>query len=90
MEPSALHVAEESEAAGLGWATSLRGRLPKLDSLLKFLEVSHSLGLDHFLGPPVVPFLTPCCGEGCPTKTDYRKKGTLILASLLKDLGSGT
>ena len=25
-------------------------------------------------------------GEGSPTKIDYRKKGTLILTSLLEDL----
>ena len=37
------------------------------------------------LGPPVVPF-HPFFGEGYPTKIDYRKKGTLILTSLLKDL----
>ena len=32
------------------------------------------------LGPPVVPFY-PFLGEGSPTKTDYRKKGTLIPTS---------
>ena len=37
------------------------------------------------LGPPVVPFY-PCLAEGSPTKIDYRKKGTLILSSLLEDL----
>ena len=26
-------------------------------------------------------------GEGSPTRIDYREKGTLILTSLLKDLG---
>ena len=26
-------------------------------------------------------------GEGSPTKIDYRKKGTLLLTSLLEDLG---
>ena len=31
---------------------------------------------------PCYPFL----GEGSPTKIDYRKKGTLILTSLLEDL----
>ena len=34
---------------------------------------------------PVVPFC-PFWGEGSPTKIDYRKKGTLILTSLLQDL----
>ena len=34
-----------------------------------------SSGLVHFFG-----------GEGSPTKIDYRKKGTLILTSLLEDL----
>ena len=37
------------------------------------------------LGPPVVPFY-PFCGEGSPTKIDYRKKGALILTSLPEDL----
>ena len=32
-----------------------------------------------------MPFY-PCLGEGSPTKIDYRKKGTLILTSLLQDL----
>ena len=41
-----------------------------------------------YLGPPV-PFLTPWLEEGCPTKIDNRKKGTLILPSLLKDLAVG-
>ena len=37
---------------------------------------------------PVAPFLTPNFGLGgqAPTKIDYRKKGTLILTSLLEDL----
>ena len=38
------------------------------------------------LGPPVVPFY-PILGEGPPTAIDCRKKGTLILTSLLEDLG---
>ena len=33
-----------------------------------------------------MPFLPTCLGEGSPTKIDYRKKGTLILTSLLEDL----
>ena len=33
-----------------------------------------------------MPFLTPCLGEGSPTKIDYRKKGTRILPSPLEDL----
>ena len=37
------------------------------------------------LGPPVVAFY-PFLGEGSPTKLDYRKRGTLILTSLLEDL----
>ena len=57
-------------------------------------ELTHKLGVIyqgfkdghiHSLGPPVVPF-TPFLGEGSPTKIDYRKKGTLILNSLLEDL----
>ena len=36
------------------------------------------------LGPPVATFY-PFFGEGSPTKTDYRKKGTLILSFLLED-----
>ena len=30
--------------------------------------------------------LSPFLGEGSPTKIDYRKKGTLVLTSLLEDL----
>ena len=33
-----------------------------------------------------MPF-NPFFGEGSPTKIDYRKKGTLVLTSLLEDLG---
>ena len=40
------------------------------------------------LGPPVVrPFTVSSLGEGSPTKIDDRKKGTLILTTLLEDLG---
>ena len=42
----------------------------------------------HQLGPPVVPFY-PFLREGSPTKIDYRKKGTLMLTSLLEDLVKG-
>ena len=40
------------------------------------------------LAPPArCPFTVSFFGwEGNPTKIDYRKKGTLILASLLEDL----
>ena len=37
------------------------------------------------LSPPVVP-LYPFFGGGFPVKVDYRKKGSLILTSLLEDL----
>ena len=43
---------------------------------------------DDPLGSPVVPF-HPFFGEGPPTKidySDYSKKGTLVLSSLLEDL----
>ena len=40
------------------------------------------------LGPPLLPFY-PFVGEGSPTKIDYRKKGTLMLTSLLEDLVEG-
>ena len=53
---------------------------------LKFLD--SSLALDHGLGPPVVPF-NPFLGEGSPTKIDCKKKGTLILTSLLEDVDGG-
>ena len=39
------------------------------------------------LGPPVVPFYRFFFWEKFPAKTDYRKKGTLILTCLLEDLG---
>ena len=38
-----------------------------------------------WLGPPVAPFY-PSFWGGSPAKLDYRKKGTLILSSLLEDL----
>ena len=41
------------------------------------------------LGPPAVPFC-PLWGEGSPAKIDYRKKGTLILTSLLWFTGDCT
>ena len=34
------------------------------------------------------PFLTPFLGEGSPTKIHYRKRGALILSSLLEDPAS--
>ena len=42
---------------------------------------------DMLLGPPLVPFSRFFLGEGSTTKIDYRKKGTLILTSLLENLG---
>ena len=44
-----------------------------------------SAGLFLTLGPPVVPF-EPFLGEGSPTKIEDRKKGALVLTSLLEDL----
>ena len=44
------------------------------------------LFVNMLLGSPVVRFY-PFSGEGSPTKIDYREKGTLILTSLLEDLG---
>ena len=41
----------------------------------------------HVLGRPVVPFY-PFLGEGSPTQINYRRKGDLILSSLLEDLVS--
>ena len=35
---------------------------------------------------PSSALLSPFLGEGSPTKIDYRKRGTLILTSLLEDL----
>ena len=42
-----------------------------------------------YLGPHSnwYPFTVSFFGEGSPTKIDKRKKGTLILTSLLEDLG---
>ena len=37
-------------------------------------------------GPPAIGALSLFWGEGSPTKVDYRKKGILILTSLLEDL----
>ena len=42
-------------------------------------------GCSPGLGPPVVP-LSPFLGKGSTTKIDYRKKGPLMLTSLLEDL----
>ena len=33
-----------------------------------------------------MPFLSPCLEEGSPARIDYRKKGALILTSLLEGL----
>ena len=49
-------------------------------------QTNYRLGVAQMgLGPPVVPFY-PFLGEGSPTKIDCRRKGTLILTSLLEDL----
>ena len=60
-------------------------------SLLLFLGEPHAkmtwFCLVSLLGPPVVPFC-PFLGEGSPTKIDYRKKGTLILTSVLEGFQS--
>ena len=37
---------------------------------------------------PLSSALLPFFGEGSPTKIDYRKKGSLILTSLLEDLAT--
>ena len=57
---------------------------PPLSRVPSFVFWPH--GTFQQLGPPVVPFY-PFLGEGSPTKIDYRRKGTLILTSLLEDLG---
>ena len=71
----------------------LERRAPKTDVAVKIChcasarETNFSGGGGHyglFLGPPVVPFHCFFFGwEGSPTKIGYRKKGTLILTSLL-------
>ena len=38
------------------------------------------------MSPSSAPLPFQCLGEGSPTKIDYRKKGSLILTSLLEDL----
>ena len=48
------------------------------------LNVKHELNKCN-LGPPLVPFYSFLV-EGSPTTIDYRKKGTLILSSILEDL----
>ena len=47
-----------------------------------------SLQLGQQQGPPVVPLALFFGGGGFPYKKDYRKQGTLILTSLLEDLGN--
>ena len=44
--------------------------------------------LPPLLGPPVVFFSPLFFGEASPIKRHYRKRGTLILTSLLEDLES--
>ena len=46
----------------------------------------HRLQGTQKLGFAIVPFYHFFWGGGSPTKIDYRKKGTLILTSLLEDL----
>ena len=66
-------------------------RVPQLpmDSLaLTMLPVAPELGTGA-IGPPAIGAVLPFLfwGRfGSPTKIDYRKKGTLILFSLLEDL----
>ena len=43
----------------------------------------HPVVFGQLLGPAVVPFYL-FFGEGSPTKIDYRRRGTLILTSLLE------
>ena len=43
-------------------------------------------GSAAFSRSPSSALLPSCLGEGSPTKINYRKKGTLILTSLLEDL----
>ena len=76
-------------------ALAQRDVLTKSGSLTSVVP-SESTGFDRLvfpgwvpvwsrLAPPVVPFCR-FLGEGSPTKIDYRKKGALILTSLLEDL----
>ena len=51
-------------------------------------RLTGEFGLFFLVGTPVVPFLTDFFGWEIwfPNKIDYRKKGTLILTSLLEEL----
>ena len=51
-------------------------------------KINQRSGCVLYYVPPVVPFC-PSLGEGSPSKIDYRKKGTLILTSLLEDKAWG-
>ena len=57
-------------------------RIPKNKNLKTCGMWGAVLGLTRSPSSALSPFL----GEGSPTKIDCRKKGTLILASLLEDL----
>ena len=47
-------------------------------------------GQSSDVGPPVVPFYRSFFGGGFHPKVGYRKKGTLMLTSLLEDLATQT
>ena len=51
-----------------------RGNLAQVPTLLIRGHVAKLSPTKIWLGPPVVPFLSPFLGEGSPTKIDYRKK----------------
>ena len=67
------------------WALFVFVRGTSWQSSYGFTQAAIAQWLRQHLGRPVVPFY-PFFGEGSLTKIDYRKKGTLILTSLLEDL----
>ena len=75
------YLPSESAASGLQGLQVPFAQMIAIMALEDDLKQKTLLGL----GSPVVPFY-PVFGEGSPTKIDYRKKGTLVLSSLLEDL----
>ena len=84
-----LKLDERGSAFGsphLDWISLLWSAQARALDCLNVFCFSSLRCLGKRLGPPVVPFY-PFFGEGSPSKIDYRKTGTLILTSLLEDLG---
>ena len=84
VQPGDSMVASERQAVLEGFAAPKEGQAP---GATRDVPGRHGENTSAKAGPPVVPFYPfSFLGEGSPTKTDYRRKGTLILTSRLEDL----